>query len=231
MWSVYITIVFVFLWIGLASREPLHKTDLYPFPFLLFLGNLVQLVLAFVIFVGQGVLGRSSDHRSERNSKNAGTILNEVLTLHSYPVKQDQILNGGVDLIKLEAHPRLKERETLIPTTFKAQYVDQNGRIAAAITKAACTMWGFYFAVLFQFGWIGLALAGQVPSGPSRPTSMQKQSFMIAEDVSATSLNKTKRSSLSATTSSQKPRRTTRFDEYCPPSHSKKQSRSERYAA
>ena len=92
-------------------------------------------------------------------------------------------------------------------------------------------MWGFYFAVLFQFGWIGLALAGQVPSGPSRPTSMQKQSFMIAEDVSATSLNKTKRSSLSATTSSQKPRRTTRFDEYCPPSHSKKQSRSGRYAA
>lgn len=152
MWSVYITIVFVFLWIGLASSEPLHKTDLYPFPFLLFLGNLVQLVLAFVILVGQGVLGRSSDHRSERNSKNAGTILNEVLTLHSYPVKQDQILNGGVDLIKLEAHPRLKERETPIPSTFKAQYVDQNGRIAAAITKAGCTMWGFYFAVLFQFG-------------------------------------------------------------------------------
>jgi len=51
---------------------------------------------------------------------------------------------------------------------------------------------------------------------------MQKQSFMNAEDFSATSLNKTKRSSPSATTSSQKLRKTTRFDEHCPPSLSKK---------
>ena len=164
MWSVYITIVFVFVWIGLASIGPVHKTD--PYPLLLVLGNLVQLVLVFVILVGQGVLGRSSDHRSERTFKDAETILSEVLTLHAHLVKQDQILNKGVDLVKSEAHPRVKERETLIPTTVKAQYVGLNGRIAAAITKAVSTMWAFYFAVLFQFGWIGLALAGIITFDP-----------------------------------------------------------------
>ena len=61
--------------------------------------------------------------------------------------------------------------------------------------------------------------------------SMQKQSFMNAEDFSATSLNKTKRSSPSATTSSQKPRKTTRFDEHFPASHSEKQSRGEKSTA
>ena len=126
----------------------------------------MQLVLVFVILVGQGVLGRSSDHRSERTFKDAETILSEVLTLHAHLVKQDQILNKGVDLVKSEAHPRVKERETLIPTTVKAQYVGLNGRIAAAITKAVSTMWAFYFAVLFQFGWIGLALAGIITFDP-----------------------------------------------------------------
>ena len=142
----------------------MHKTD--PYPFLLFLGNLVQLVLVFVILVGQGVLGRSSDHRSERTFKDAETILSEVLTLHTHLVEQDKILNKGVDLVKSEVHPRVKERETLIPTTVKAQYVGLNGRIAAAITKAVSTMWAFYFAVLFQFGWIGLALAGIITFDP-----------------------------------------------------------------
>ena len=166
MWSVYITIVFVFVWIVLASIGPLHKTDPYPFPFLLFLGNLVQLVLVFVILVGQGVLGRSSDRRSERTFKDAETILSEVLTLHSHLMEQDQILNKGVDLVKSDAHPRVKERKTMTPTTVGAQYVGLNGRIAAAITKAVSTMWAFYFAVLFQFGWIGFALAGIITFDP-----------------------------------------------------------------
>jgi uncharacterized membrane protein len=48
MWSVYITITItititiVFVWIVLATAGHLHKSDPYPFQFLLFLGNLVQ---------------------------------------------------------------------------------------------------------------------------------------------------------------------------------------------
>jgi hypothetical protein len=51
-----VTVVFVVGWIVLAARGPLHSYDPYPFPFLLFLGNLVRLLLVFVILVGQGVL-------------------------------------------------------------------------------------------------------------------------------------------------------------------------------
>ena len=69
MWSAYITIVFVVGWIVLATTGPLHKADPYPFPFLLFLGNLVQLLLVFVILVGQGVLARSADRRSSRRKR------------------------------------------------------------------------------------------------------------------------------------------------------------------
>ena len=166
MWSVYVTIVFVFVWIVLASIGPLHKTDPYPFPFLLFLGNLVQLVLVSVILVGQGVLGRNSDARSERTFEDAETILSEVLILQSHLVEQDQILNKGVDLVKSDPHRRVKERETMTPTTVGAQNVGVNGRIAATITKAVSTMWAFYFAVVFQFGWIGLALAGIITFDP-----------------------------------------------------------------
>ena len=164
MWSVYITIVFV--WIVVASIGPLHKTDHYPFPFLLFLGNLVQLVLVFVILVGQGVLGHSSDQRCERTFNDAETILSEVCTLHSHLVDQDKIPNKGFGLVKSEAHPRVKERETLIPTTVKAQYVGLNGLIAAAITRVVSTIWAFYFAVLFQLDWIGLVLAGIITFDP-----------------------------------------------------------------
>ena len=60
---------------------------------------------------------------------------------------------------------------------------------------------------------------------------MQKQLFMNAADLSATSLNKTKRSSPSVTTSSQKTRKTTRFGEYFPASYSEKQSRGEKSTA
>ena len=65
MWSVYITIAVMVGWIVLATIGPLNKSDPYPSPVLLFLGNLVQLLLVFVISVGQVVLGRTADRRSE----------------------------------------------------------------------------------------------------------------------------------------------------------------------
>jgi uncharacterized membrane protein len=67
MWAVYFTLTFVVGWILLASWGPLHGVDPYPFPFLLFMGNVTQLLLVFVILVGQGVLGRTTDKRSVEN--------------------------------------------------------------------------------------------------------------------------------------------------------------------
>jgi uncharacterized membrane protein len=166
MWSVYITILFVFGWIVLATTGPLHKSDPYPFPFLLFLGNLVQLMLVFVILVGQGVLGRSADRRSERTFRDAQEILQEVIRLHAHLGQQDKILNQGAELVQSEAHPWVKQRAAIKPPTVQAQYVGFNGRIAAVITRAVSTMWAFYLAAVFQFGWIALAEAGIITFDP-----------------------------------------------------------------
>jgi uncharacterized membrane protein len=166
MWSVYITIVFVFGWIVLAASGPLRHSDPYPFPFLLFLGNLVQLLLVFVILVGQGVLGRSADRRSERTFRDGEEVLREIITLHSHLEEQDRILNHGVELVRSEAHPWVEQRAAITPPTVQAQYVGLNGRIAASITKAVGTMWAFYLAAVFQFGWIALAKAGIITFDP-----------------------------------------------------------------
>ena len=150
MWSVYVTIVFVLGWIVLATSGPLRHSDPYPFPFLLFLGNLVQLMLVFVILVGQGVVGRTADQRAEQTFQDAEAILHEVTQLHSHLREQDKILNNGTELVLSEAHPWLKERTTIKPPTVREQYVGLNGRIAATITKGASTMWAFYAATVFQ---------------------------------------------------------------------------------
>lgn len=93
MWSVYLTLLLVLGWIALAALGPLHNVDPYPFAFLLFLGNLVQLLLVFVILVGQGVLARTADRRSEQTFQDAENIMREVTRLHPHLQDQDTILN------------------------------------------------------------------------------------------------------------------------------------------
>lgn len=55
--ALYAVLVFVGGWMALATWGPLRRADPYPFAFLLFLDNVVQLVLCSVILVGQRVLG------------------------------------------------------------------------------------------------------------------------------------------------------------------------------
>src|ERR1700730_18570889 len=78
MWSVYITIVFILGWIVRVTIGPLRKSDPYPFPFVLFLGDLVQLMLVFVMLIGQGSLAGPANRRSQQAFQDAGAILQEV---------------------------------------------------------------------------------------------------------------------------------------------------------
>jgi uncharacterized membrane protein len=68
--------------------------DPYPFAFLLFLGNIVQLLLMFVIMVGQQVLGAASDKRAVQTYKDAEAILHECLRLQKHLKEQDEVLKG-----------------------------------------------------------------------------------------------------------------------------------------
>ena len=168
MWSVYLTCAFVIGWILLASWTwgPLHHSDPYPFPFLLFLGNLVQLLLVFVILVGQGVLGKAADTRAEQTYLDAEAILHDVSQIHRHLQRQDKILNHGIALVESTPHPWMDKRKAITPARVEDQYVGLNGRIAAWLTRGASTMWAFYLATVFQFGWIALAQIGVISFDP-----------------------------------------------------------------
>src|SRR5215472_19344521 len=100
MWVVYFTTTFVLVWMALATWGPLHRLDPYPFAFLLLLGNVTQLLLVFVILVGQQVLGRAADRRATRTYGDAETILDQVSGLHDHLAEQDELLNRGIALVE-----------------------------------------------------------------------------------------------------------------------------------
>ncbi len=166
MWVVYFTTLFVLAWIALASFGPLHARDPYPFPFLLFIGNVVQLLLVFVILVGQQVLGRTADKRSLQTYEDAEEIFHEVVQLHDHLEEQDRILNQGISLVETQTHPWIADRKVTPPPTVEDEYIGLNGRIAAWITRRVGSMWAFYIATIFQFGWIGLSIVGVITFDP-----------------------------------------------------------------
>lgn len=166
MWSVYFTIAFISVWIVLATWGPLHSGDPYPFAFLLFLGNVVQLLLVFVILVGQQVLGITADKRAVATYNDAEAILHEVEQLHRHLEAQDQILNQGILLVESHPHPWIQKRRAVSPPRVVDQHIGINGRIAAFLTQRVGTMWAFYAAALGQFGWMALAILGIIKFDP-----------------------------------------------------------------
>jgi uncharacterized membrane protein len=76
MWAFYVLVVWMFGWMLLASLGiGLFSKDPYPFVFLLFLSNLVQLFALPILAVGQQVLSRASDKQAEQTYKDAEAIL------------------------------------------------------------------------------------------------------------------------------------------------------------
>ena len=94
MWAVYIAVAIQVTWMALATIGIWEfKKDPYPFAFLLFLSNIVQLLLMFVIMVGQQVLGAASDKRAVVTYQDAEAILHECVQLQEHLQAQDKILD------------------------------------------------------------------------------------------------------------------------------------------
>ena len=109
MWAVYLAFVFMVSWMVLAGFAwgPLHNIDPYPFAFLLFLGNIVQLLLMFVIMVGQQVLGAASDKRAVVTYQDAEAILHECLQMQEHLTAQDGAMERTLQRLEdLEAGMR-----------------------------------------------------------------------------------------------------------------------------
>jgi uncharacterized membrane protein len=76
MWAFYVLVIWMFGWMTLATLGVgLFRNDPYPFTFLLFLSNLVQLFALPILAVGQQVLSRASDKQAEQTYKDAEAIL------------------------------------------------------------------------------------------------------------------------------------------------------------
>ena|SRR5579872_1734761 len=76
MGAFYVLVIWMFSWMILATVGFwLFRKDQYPFVFLLFLSNLVQLFALPILAVGQQVLSRASDKQAEQTFKDAEAIL------------------------------------------------------------------------------------------------------------------------------------------------------------
>lgn len=84
------TAVVVAAWMLLAQVGVI--ADPYPFPFLLFLSSLAQLVLMFVIMVGQDVLGEASDRRAVETADHTTVVLQQCRHLRQHLVAQDEVI-------------------------------------------------------------------------------------------------------------------------------------------
>lgn len=99
MYAVYILAIGLvgwMLWQTYFARQPF---DPFPFLFLLFLGNIIQLLLMPLIMVGQNIQGKHAEIRAEEEYKTTQTsyqdieyILNRLDTQDKELIKQTKIL-------------------------------------------------------------------------------------------------------------------------------------------
>jgi uncharacterized membrane protein len=159
MWTVYACSAIAVTWMVLGARDVLGF-DPYPNPFLLFLGNVAQLLLIFIILLGQQVLGRSADRRSVETYEDAEAILVDCEQIQNHLIAQDDHLASCTSLHPDEQQILAQAAERIeAPPTMDDEYVGFNGRLAAWITSRAGTMTAFYAALVLQIGWM---IAGQV---------------------------------------------------------------------
>ncbi|RAG87163.1 hypothetical protein DN069_02640 [Streptacidiphilus pinicola] len=158
--TLYVTLTFCTGWMVLATWGPLHRVDPYPFGFLLFINNVVQLVLCAVILVGQRVLGLAADRRAVQTYENAEAIFVQVADLQAHLDRHDRALGRGASLLESSPHPWIRRHRVQPPPQAIDQVIGINGRIAAWLTQRLGSMGAFYIAAGTQVVWIGLAELG-----------------------------------------------------------------------
>jgi len=161
MWTVYICSAVTVIWMLLGSRL-VFGFDPYPYPFLLFLGNVAQLLLIFIILLGQQVLGRTADRRSQHTYEDAEAILVDCEQIQNHLLAQDTHLAGAagpVVPVPPARSPAATADQAGAPPVTDDEYAGFNGRLAAWLTHRVGTMAAFYVALVFQVAWM---IAGQL---------------------------------------------------------------------
>lgn len=92
MYAVYFFAVFMAGWMIWQSFVTHSPFDPYPFAFLLFLGNIVQLLLMPLIMVGQNIQGRHAELRSEEEYKTTTSSYQDIKFILEHLDAQDKEL-------------------------------------------------------------------------------------------------------------------------------------------
>ncbi|MCX4094225.1 DUF1003 domain-containing protein [Nocardia sp. alder85J] len=160
MTALYVALVIVGGWTILAIWGPLRAVDPYPFKFLLFLDNIVQLVLCLVILVGQRVLSVAADRRAVQTYENTEAVFDEVARLQTHLDRHDRMLSRGVSMLESSPHPWIERHRVQPPPQARDHAIGLNDRIAAWLTQRLGSVWTFYLAAVTQLLWMMLAEFG-----------------------------------------------------------------------
>jgi uncharacterized membrane protein len=93
VWGFYLAAGTQAIWIVLAEAG-IQRFDPYPFAFMTFLSTLTQLLFMIVIMVGQDVLGRTGDRRSEQTFLDAQAVLHECRRMKARLTAQDRVIDS-----------------------------------------------------------------------------------------------------------------------------------------
>jgi len=99
MYAVYFFIVFMLGWMIWQTYFLEKPFDPYPFAFLLFIGNVVQLILMPLIMVGQNIQGKHSEIRADEEYKTTISSYKDLEQIILHLNKQDEAMKKQLDLL------------------------------------------------------------------------------------------------------------------------------------
>ncbi|NMO91038.1 DUF1003 domain-containing protein [Actinomycetospora sp. TBRC 11914] len=162
MVTVYLTVSLSAVWMVLGARNVLGF-DPYPYPVLLFVGNVVQLLLIFVILVGQRTLSEAGERRAQQTYDDAQAILGECHRLQTLIDDRARLLNRGApsgdELDPCDTAPIMISP----PLSVEPATSTRNRRIAAWLVQRLGTASAIVVTAVVVAGWMVLALLGVIP--------------------------------------------------------------------
>jgi uncharacterized membrane protein len=119
MYAVYVFALFMAAWMLVQVATGKTAFDPFPFAFLLFLGNIVQLLLMPLIMVGQNLQGRHSEARADEEYKTVGKTFADLETvMHHLDAQDKELLRQSGLLVALIESLVPSEKRTAILAQF-----------------------------------------------------------------------------------------------------------------
>jgi uncharacterized membrane protein len=100
MYAVYFFALFLAGWMLWQSKLSNKPFDPYPFAFLLFIGNIVQLLLMPLIMVGQNIQARHAEIRADEEFKTTTTSFHDIEHILQHLDAQDKELLRQSNLLE-----------------------------------------------------------------------------------------------------------------------------------